>query len=112
MNYLLVSFEALVIRDVRALSEPLAGRLIHYRDKEGLEVDAIVQLDDGRWCAFEVKLAGEKLIDQSAASLLRFTNIIDTNKAGAPAVLYEVVTSGYGYVRDDGAAVMPIRTVP
>jgi uncharacterized protein len=78
-------FESLVIRDLRILSQPLGGTVFHYRDKDGLEVDAIVQLDDGRWGAFEVKLGGDKLIDAGAASLRRFAKVVDTARTGTPA---------------------------
>jgi uncharacterized protein len=104
-------FESLVVRDLRILSQPLDGAVFHYRDKEGLEVDAIVQLSDGRWAAFEVKLGGDKLIEEGAASLLRFADIVDTAKTGAPPVLGVICMSGYGYVRKDGVAVIPIRAL-
>lgn len=72
-----------------------------------LEVDAIVQLNDGRWAAFEVKL-GSGLVDQSAASLRKFNSLIDTDTCGAPAVLGVISGNGYGYVRSDGVAVIPV----
>ena len=111
LNYLGLLFESLVIRDLRVLSQPLDGKVLHYRDKKGLEVDAIVQLTDGRWGAFEVKLGGEKLIEDGAASLLRFADGIDTSKTRAPAILCVICMSGYGYVREDGVAVIPIRSL-
>ncbi len=111
LNFLGLLFESLVIRDLRVLSQPIDGSVLHYRDKKGLEVDAIVQLTDGRWGAFEVKLGGEQLIDDGAASLLRFANGIDTAKSGAPAVLCIICMSGYGYMREDGVAVIPIRSL-
>ncbi len=104
-------FESLVIRDLRVLSQPLTGQVSHYRDQSGLEVDAIVQLDDGRWGAFEVKLGGEKLIDEGAASLLRLASVVDPDRTGAPQALCVVVMSGYGYTRKDGVSVVPIRAL-
>lgn len=100
-------FESLVVRDLRVLVEPLDGTVLHYRDNYGVEVDAIVQLADGRWGAFEVKLGGG-LVDAGAASLLRFRNAVDTSRIGEPAVLGVIVGTGYGYVRPDGIAVIPI----
>jgi predicted AAA+ superfamily ATPase len=96
LNFLGLLFESLIIRDLRVLSQPLDGKVLHYRDKKGLEVDAVVQLTDGRWGAFEVKLGGEKLIEDGATSLLRFADGIDTDKTGAPAVLCVICMSGYG----------------
>ncbi|MFY8149052.1 MAG: DUF4143 domain-containing protein [Prochlorococcaceae cyanobacterium] len=49
-------FESLVVRDLRVLSQALDGEVFHYRDNDGREVDAIVQLRDGRWGATEIKL--------------------------------------------------------
>jgi hypothetical protein len=111
LNFLGLLFESLVIRDLRILSQSVGGEVLHYRDKEGVEVDAIVKLTDGRWGAFEVKLGGEKLIEEGAASLLRFADGIDTAKTGAPAILCVICMSGYGYVREDGVAVVPIRSL-
>jgi len=104
----LTVYESMVIRDLRILAQPLDGDVYHYRDNYGLEIDAIVQLASGEWGAFEVKLGGEKLIDEGATSLLRFAEQIDTEKSGPPAVLAVITGTGYGYVRDDGVAVVPI----
>ncbi len=111
LNFLGLLFESLVIRDLRILSQSVGGKVLHYRDKEGLEVDAIVQLTDGRWGAFEVKLGGEKLIEEGAASLLRFADGIDIARTDAPTILCVICMSGYGYVREDGVAVIPIRSL-
>ncbi len=111
LEFLGLMFESLVIRDLRILSQPLGGDVYHYRDKAGLEVDAIVQLTDGRWGAFEVKLGGGRLIDEGAASLLRFADVVDVEKIGAPMVLGVICMSDYGYMRKDGVAVVPIRSL-
>ena len=110
LNLLGLMFESLVIRDLRILAQRLEGTVLHYRDNNGLEVDAVVQLADGRWAGFEVKL-GAGLVDQGAASLLRFSQQIDTAKSGAPAILGVITGTGYGYVREDGIAVIPIGTL-
>jgi len=65
-----------------------------------------VQLADGRWGAFEIKL-GAGLVDEGAAALLRFRDAIDTGKSGEPAVLGVIAGTGFGYVRPDGIAVIP-----
>lgn len=107
INLLGLLFESLVVRDLRVLAQPLDGRVLHYRDNYGVEVDVIVQLVDGRWGAFEVKL-GAGLVEEGAASLLRFRDVIDTRKSGEPAVLGVITGTGYGYQRPDGVAVIPI----
>lgn len=103
-------FESLVVRDLRVFAQPLDGEVFHYRDKSGLEVDAIVQLRDSRWGAFEVKL-GAARIDEAAASLLKFTSKIDSELTGQPSVLAVITPGGYGYVRPDGVAVIPMTAL-
>ena len=110
LNFFRFLFESLVIRDLRVLSQPLGGTVLHYRDNKGLEVDAIVELADGRWAGFEIKL-GPSAIDQGAQSLLKFRDIVDVDRRGEPAVLGVITGTGYGYVRDDGVAVIPIGTL-
>jgi len=107
LNFMGLLFESMVIRDLRVLSQPLAGRVLHYRDNKGLEVDAVVELADGRWAAFEIKL-GQRAVDQGAESLLKFRKVVDTERRGEPAVLGVITGMGYGYVREDGVAVIPI----
>lgn len=100
-------FESLVIRDLRVLSQPLDGEVLHYRDHYGVEVDALVQLRDGRWGAIEIKL-GEGQVEQAAASLLRFGGQVDTTRTGTPAFLAVICGKGYGYRREDGVVVVPV----
>jgi uncharacterized protein len=110
LNFFGCLFESLVVRDLRVLSQPLGGSVLHYRDNKGLEVDAIVELADGRWAAFEIKL-GQAAIDQAATSLSKFRHVVDIERRGEPAVLGVITATGYGYVRDDGIAVIPIGTL-
>lgn len=107
LNFLGFLFESMVIRDLRIYSQPLEGEVEHYQDNSGLEVDAIVKAGDA-WGAFEVKLGGEKPVEEAVENLLKFHGRIDTEKAGPPAVLAVVVATGYGYVRKDGVQVVPI----
>jgi predicted AAA+ superfamily ATPase len=100
-------FESLVIRDLRVLGQALDGEVFHYRDNYGVEVDAIVQLRDGRWGAVEIKL-GEGQVEAAAASLLRFQNQLNLERTGSPAFLAVVCGKGYGYRRPDGIAVVPV----
>lgn len=103
-------FESLVIRDLRVYAQHSDAEVLQYRDSNGLEVDAIVSCADGRWAAFEVKL-GSGQIDEGAASLRRFVERVDTATNGPPAALGVIVGTGYGYVRADGVAVIPVGTL-
>lgn len=103
-------FESLVVRDLRVHAQAMDARVLQYRDNTGLEVDAIVDAGDGRWGAFEIKLGG-RLVEEGAETLKRFAARVDTSKCGAPAVLAVVVGTGYGYVREDGVAVIPLGTL-
>ncbi|MCP9776994.1 ATP-binding protein [Cyanobium sp. Tous-M-B4] len=100
-------FESLVIRDLRVLSQPLEGEVLHYRDDYGVEADAIVQLCDGRWGAIEIKL-GEGQVDEAAANLKRFSDQIDSQRSGSAAFLAVICSKGYGYRRPDGVVVVPV----
>jgi uncharacterized protein len=107
LNFLGLLFESLVVRDLRVFAQPLEGSVLHYRDSNGVEADVVVQLADGRWGAFEVKL-GSGLVDEGAAAILRFAEVIDTRKSGEPAVLGVITGTGFGYMRADGVAVVPV----
>ena len=100
-------FESMVTRDLRVYAQANDAVVRHYRDNTGLEVDAIVESASGPWAAFEVKL-GQQQVDSAAEKLLAFANRVDTTRCGAPATLAVVVGTGYGYVRPDGVAVIPI----
>jgi uncharacterized protein len=108
LNLLGLLFESLVVRDLRVYAQASDGRVLQYRDSDDLEVDAIVETGDGRWAAFEVKLGGDKLIDEGADSLKAFSKRVDGEKTGEPAALGIIVAGGYGYVREDGIQVVPI----
>lgn len=95
-------FEALVIRDLRVYAQPLGGEVRRYRDKSGLEVDAV-----STWAAFEIKL-GTGQVDAAARSLTEFRTRIDLDARGEPALLGVIVGGGPGYVRDDGVHVIPV----
>jgi uncharacterized protein len=100
-------FESLVVRDLRVYAQAAEADVLQYRDSNGLEVDAIVRRPGGPWAAFEIKL-GAGRVDEAAKTLLRFVERIDTDKVSQPAALGVIVGSGYGYMRDDGIAVVPI----
>ena len=82
----------------------------HYRDNTGLEVDAVVQTRQGDWCAFEAELdVGQ--VDAAAARLLKFKARIDEARTGPPRMLGVVVPTGYGFLRENGVAVVPLSAL-
>jgi predicted AAA+ superfamily ATPase len=107
LNLMGLLFESLVVRDLRILSQPLDGQVFHYRDNTGLEANAIIELRDARWAAFEAKL-GLNAIDAAAKSLLELSNRVDHDRCGAPAALVVITSTGYAYRRPDGVSVVPI----
>ena len=100
-------FESLVVRDLRVYAQAADAEVLQYRDNTGLEVDAIVEAADGRWAAFEVKL-GPHQVDMAATSLLRLADRVNTERIGKPQMLGVITGFGYGYMRRDGVAVIPI----
>ncbi len=102
-------FETLCMRDLRIYAESINGTVYHYRDKEGLECDAVVHLRDGRYGLIEIKLGGSKLIDEGANSLKKLSNKIDTSKMKQPSFLMVLTATGdYAFMREDGVIVVPI----
>lgn len=105
-------FEALCERDLRVYAESFGARLFHYRDYEDREIDAVVELEDGRWCAFEIKL-GARQIDAAARSLLDLRAKIAKEKKGRePSVMCVICgMSNAAYQRPDGVFVVPITAL-
>jgi len=107
LGWLGLLFENLVMRDLRVYAQATDAQVYAYRDETGLEADAIIETSTGEWAAFEVKL-GQREIDSAADQLLRLRDRVDTDVAGEPVALVVVTATGYGYVRKDGVAVVPI----
>lgn len=102
-------FETLCIRDLRVYAEALNGNVYHYRDKNGLECDAVIHLRDGNYGLIEIKLGGDNLINQGASTLLTLAGKIDTTKMKKPSFLMVLTAAGdYAYQREDGVLVVPI----
>ena len=102
-------FENFAVRDLKVYTQTLGGQVFNYHDKDGLEVDAIVHLNDGRWGAIEIKLGGEKLIEEGARSLRALANKVDPTKMKAPSFLMVLVAvSEFAYRRLDGVLVVPV----
>jgi predicted AAA+ superfamily ATPase len=103
-------FENLAVRDLRIYSQPLRGELTHWRDINNNEVDAVIQLRDGRWAAFEVKLGTDR-IDAGAAALINFEKKVDVSRIGAPVFKAVLTGTGASYLRPDGVMVIPLTTL-
>ena len=102
-------FEDLAVRDLRVYAEALDGTLYHYRDSDGLECDTVLHRRNGSYALLEIKLGGEKLINDGAASLTALASNIDTDKMPPPSFMAVIVGVGqYAYQRKDGVYVIPI----
>ena len=102
-----LQFESLCVRDLRVYAEAIDGTLLHYRDKTGLEADAVIVLADGRWAPIEVKL-GSRQLDEAAAHLRRLRERVDVDRMGEPSFLAVVTAGVTAYRRDDGVLVVPL----
>ncbi len=106
-NYFGFLFESLCDRDLRIYAEAIDGQVFHYRDASGLEADAVIALNDGRWAAVEVKL-GSKEIEDAAVHLLELKNKVNTEKMREPSFLMILTGSEIAYRREDGVYVVPL----
>lgn len=105
-------FEALCERDLKIYAESFGGKLFHYQDYAGKEIDAVIELADGRWAAFEIKL-GANQIEEAAHNLISLGNAIANEKDGNPPDVLCVICgmSNAAYRRDDGVYVVPITAL-
>lgn len=104
-------FEALVVRDLGIYAQSFGAKLFHYQDYKNNELDAVIELDNGEWCAFEIKLGCNK-IDEGANSLIRTCSEIEKN-GGKPAKIKCVICglSNAAYQRKDGVYVVPVTSL-
>lgn len=107
LNYYGFLFESMCIRDFRILSDPLEGSVFFYGDHTNLDIDAIIQLKDGRWGAIQVKVGSGK-IDQACEELHRFMNKLNFNKIKKPSFIAVVTATKDAYTRKDGIHVIPL----
>ncbi len=104
-------FESLVEHDLRIYARSFGAELFHYQDYRNNEIDAVVELEDGAWCAFEIKL-GAKKIDEGAKSLLKVSSDIEKNGGRKPAILCVICgLTNAAYVRPDGVFVVPFTAL-
>ena len=110
LNTMGLFFEAMCVRDLRVFAEALDGKVYHYRDKSGLECDAVVHLRNGQYGLVEVKLGGESLVEEGVETLRMLADRIDTARMKAPAFMMVLTATGeYAYRRpEDGVYVVPI----
>ena len=101
-------FEGMCVRDLRVYADALQGSVYHYRDRDGLECDAVVHLRNGSYGLVEIKLGGARLIEEGASSLKTLSARIDTKRMKLPAFLMVMTGTGeYAYRRNDGVYVVP-----
>lgn len=102
-------FEDLAVRDLRIFADVLDGRLYHYRDSSGLECDTVLHRRNGTYALIEIKLGGEKAIEEAADSMKQLAETIDHTRMPQPAFLMVLTAVGpYAYRRPDGVFVVPI----
>lgn len=105
-------FEDFAVRDLRIYANYLGGEVRHYRDNTGLECDAIIILEDGSWGAVEIKLGGEKLIEDGASTLIRLQNkIVEKSSEKKPSFLMVLTAISETYIREDGVIVAPVTSL-
>ncbi len=102
-------FETLCIRDLKVYADSLNGKVYHFRDRNGLECDAVVHLRNGEYGLIEVKLGGDDLIKEGIATLKSLESKIDTTKMKKPAFLMVLTAVGdYAYRNEEGIYIVPI----
>ena len=113
LNTFELLFETMCVRDLRVYADALNGQIYHYRDSSGLECDAVLHLRNGSYGLIEIKLGGEKLINDGVNSLNALRNKIDTEKMKAPSFLMVLTGTGtYAYRRpEDGIYIVPVAAL-
>lgn len=102
-------FENLCMRDLRVYCGVNGGKVFHYRDKSGLECDAVIHLPNGKFGLVEIKLGGKEAIEHGAKTLIKLAGKIDGNIMGEPSFMMVLIGVGaYAYRREDGVFVVPI----
>ncbi len=109
LNTMGLFFENMCIRDLRVYADALDGKVYHYRDKSGLECDAVVHLRNGTYGLIEIKLGGDKQIDEAVNTLNKLESKIDITRMKAPSFKMVIIGLGnYAYKRKDGVLIVPI----
>ena len=109
LNTMGLFFETLCVRDLRVFADAIDGEVYHFRDRSGLECDAVVHLRNGKYGLVEIKLGGDRLINEGAENLQKLAEKINTDKMNEPSFMMVLVGTGdYAYRRTDGVYVVPI----
>lgn len=109
LNTFGLMFECLCVRDLRVYAQSLDGSVYHFRDRTGLECDSVVHLRNGCYGLIEIKIGGDKLVDEAAKNLITLKDRVDTTKMKAPSFMMVITAVGdYAYTRTDGVIVCPI----
>lgn len=103
-------FENLCLRDLAVYAGSYGGSIFHYHDNSELEVDAIIEMPDGAWGAFEIKL-GQEQVEAAAKALTRMSKKMVASDVAPPACLAVITGGGIARLRDDGVYVLPINTL-
>jgi len=109
LNTMGLLFETMAVRDLRVYAEYMEGNVYHYRDSNGLECDSVIHLRSGKYALVEIKLGGQKLIEEGAVTLNKLESTLDTDKMKSPS--FKMILTAVGnlaYRRDDGIYVVPI----
>ena len=105
-------FETLAVRDLRVYAEALDGYVSHYRDRNGLECDAVVHLRNGKYGLVEVKIGGDTLIEEGVKNLKNLSRKIDTDRMNEPSFMMVLTAIGeYAFRRSDGVWIVPIAAL-
>lgn len=105
-------FESLCVRDLRIYAENLGGNVYHFRDSNGLECDVVVHFRNGKYGLIEIKLGGDKLIEEGVKNLLKLKEKIDIDRMGEPCFMMVLTATGeYAFQRPDGVYVVPVNTL-
>lgn len=108
MNTFGLFFEDFAVKELRVYTDMINGELKHYRDSNGLECDAIIHLNNGKWAAIEIKLGSEKGIEEGAKNLNTLDKLL-TNETKKPSFKMILTAAGKAYRRNDGIYVVPIN---
>lgn len=105
-------FETMAVHDLRVYAQAINGRVYHYRDSDGLECDAVVHLRNGDYGLVEIKLGGDRLVEEGASSLRKLADKLDTTKMKRPSFLMVLTANGsYAFQRPDDVWVVPIGSL-
>lgn len=104
-------FEAMVERDLKIYANSFNAKCYHYQDYHNREIDSVIELENGEWCAFEIKLGANK-IEEGAKNLLKIKKELEKENGKLPAILCVICgMSNAAYQRPDGVYVVPITAL-